>query len=138
MFIKKLPDQAIQNIYDKDMININSLCDKIHENNLRIKEKGKLMTRITSLYSNDTDVQKTIQKCDFDFLDKSLDQSLSLFMTNFLFGDSIKKVAIKQTESAEKSLDRCYNTISTEKEVDKSSPPSSTRSRKSRKTRRPK
>ena len=139
MFIKKIPDQAIQNIYDHDIININPICDKIRENNLRRKAKENLLTHITALYSNDTDVQKTIQRCDFDFLNNAIDRNVSLFMTNYLFGDSIKKVAIKQTSAAEKSLDKCFDIVETEQENDKPSTPGSSGSRKSsRRSKRPK
>ena len=51
----------------------------------------------------------TIQNSDFEFMDRILDRNLSVFMTNYLFGDSIKKVANKEVAIAEKSLEKCFN-----------------------------
>lgn len=134
-FTNKIPDNAIQDIYDCEMISINPICNKIHENNERLKERKNVMSKLSSLYSNDTDVQKTIQECEFEFMNKILDRNMSIFMTNYLFGDSIKKVAMKEVEIAEKSLSKCIKEAKTETENDnKSNPSTPGHRRSSRKT----
>lgn len=130
-FTNKIPDNAIQDIYDSEMISINPICNKIHENNERLKDRKNVMVKLSSLYSNDTDVQKTVQECEFEFMDKIFDRNLSIFMTNYLFGDSIKKVAIKQVETAEKALNKCIKEAKAETEDDNKQNPNSTGKRKS-------
>ena len=110
----KIDRDFFDDMFDKSIRKVSeSIRDQVlYENCFNQKmfedEMNGGLRQLAGLYSRDVQINKrNTGNLDYEFVGKKLDDCLSKFMTNLLFGDSLNNVAKMQAQYAENALDKC-------------------------------